>query len=97
MDLEQWDKAEEALRTTIEVDAKAANALFALSEIYLRKSKIAEAEEVLLKGLAIEDRSFLGHLNLARVNWERSRAIKDLNQAKPSLERLTMKLSEHCN
>ena len=87
MDLEQWDKAEEALRTTIEVDAKAANALFALSEIYLRQNKITDAEEVLLKGLAIEDRSFLGHLNLARVNWERSRAIKDLSQAKPSLEK----------
>jgi Flp pilus assembly protein TadD len=87
MDLEQWDKAEEALRTTIEIDAKAANALFALSEIYLRQNKITDAEEVLLKGLAIDDRSFLGHLNLARVNWERSRAIKDLSQAKPLLEK----------
>ncbi len=36
MDLEQWDKAEKALLATIEVDPKAFNALFALSEIYLR-------------------------------------------------------------
>ena len=70
----------------IEVDAKAANAMFALSEIYLRQNKISDAEEVLLKGLAIDDRH-LGTSNLARVNWERSRAIKDLNQAKPSLEK----------
>ena len=33
MDLEQWDKAEKALLGTIEVDPKAFNALFALSEI----------------------------------------------------------------
>jgi len=87
MDLEQWDKAEQALLATLEVDAKAANALVALSEIYLRENKISEAEQVLIKALAIEERSYLAHLNLARVNWERARVIKDLNQARPSLEK----------
>ena len=55
MDLEQWDKAEKALQATIEVDARAFNALFALSEIYLRQNKIGEAEKVLVQGLAIQD------------------------------------------
>jgi len=87
MDLEQWDKAEKALLATIEVDARAFNALFALSEIYLRQNKIGEAEKVLVQGLAIQDQSYLGHLNLARVYWEKARAIKDLAQAKPALEK----------
>ena len=87
MDLEQWDKAEKALLATVEVDPKAFNALFALSEIYLRENKIPDAEKVLTKGLAVQDASYLGHLNLARVYWEKSREIKDLAQAKPALEK----------
>ncbi|HKY44847.1 MAG TPA: tetratricopeptide repeat protein [Pyrinomonadaceae bacterium] len=87
MDLGQWEKAEQALLETIEVEPKAFNALFALSEIYLQQNKIAEAEKVLVQGLAIQDHSYIGHLNLARVYWEKSRHIKDLVQAKPSLEK----------
>jgi tetratricopeptide (TPR) repeat protein len=87
MDLEQWDKAEKALLATIEVDPKAFNALFALSEIYLRQNKIDDAEKVLVQGLAIQDQSYLGHLNLARVYWEKARAVKDLAQAQPILEK----------
>jgi len=87
MDLEQWDKAEKALLGTIEVDPKAFNALFALSEIYLRENKFAEAEKVLVQGLAIQDASYLGHLNLARVYWDKARAVKDLAQARPALEK----------
>jgi len=87
MDLEEWDKAEQALLNTIQLDPKAANAFFALGEVYLRKNKNQEAEQVLAKGLAIDDRSFLGHLNLARVYWERVRNNKDLVAAKPMLEK----------
>jgi Flp pilus assembly protein TadD len=87
MDLGQWDKAEQALLATIKVDARAFNALFALSEIYLRENKLADAEKVLVQGLTIQDQSYLGHLNLARVYWEKSREIKDLMQAKPMLEK----------
>jgi tetratricopeptide (TPR) repeat protein len=87
MDLEQWEKAEKALVATVEADPKAFNALFALSEIYLRQNKIAEAEKVLVQGLAIQDQSYLGHLNLARVYWEKARAEKDLMKAKPALEK----------
>ena len=87
MDLGQWDKAEQALLETIKVDARAFNALFALSEIYLRQNKMADAEKVLVQGLTIQDQSYLGHLNLARVYWEKAREIKDLVQAKPALEK----------
>ena len=87
MDLAQWDKAEKALLATIEIDARAFNALFALSEIYLRESKLAEAEKVLVQGLAIQEASYLGHLNLARVYWEKAREIKDLSAARPTLEK----------
>jgi Tfp pilus assembly protein PilF len=87
MDLEQWEKAQQTLLATVEVDPRAFNALFALSEIYLRQNKIAEAEKVLMQGLAIQDQSYLGHLNLARVYWEKARAEKDLAQARPALEK----------
>lgn len=87
MDLEQWEKAEKALIATIEEDPKAFNALFALSEIYLRQNKVADAEKVLVQGLAIQEPSPLGHLNLARVYWEKAHAIKDLAQAQPILEK----------
>jgi tetratricopeptide (TPR) repeat protein len=86
MDLGEWEKAEQALRATIDVDARAFNAFFALGEVYLRQNKIV-AEKVLVQGLMIQDASFLGHLNLARVYWEKAREIKDLTQAKPALEK----------
>lgn len=87
MDLGEWDKAEKALLATIEVDPRAFNALFALGEVYLRQNKLDEADKVLVKGLAIQDQSYLGHLNLARVYWEKARVVKDLLQAKPALEK----------
>jgi tetratricopeptide (TPR) repeat protein len=87
MDLGEWAKAEQALLATIEIEPRATTAMFALGEVYLRQNKIAEAEKVLVKGLAIDDQSYLGHLNLARVHWERARVIKDLAQARPELEK----------
>src|SRR5215216_673850 len=87
MDLGEWEKAEQALRATIDVDARAFNALFALGEVYLHQNKIGDAEKVLVQGLAIQDASFLGHLNLARVYWEKAREIKDITQARPALEK----------
>ena len=87
MDLAQWDKAEQELLATVKIDPQAANAFFALGDIYLQENKLSEAEQVLNKGLAIESRSFIGHLSLARVSWERARAMKDLAEAKPALEK----------
>ena len=82
MDLEQWDKAEKALLATIEVDPKAFNALFALSEIYLRQNKIAEAEKVLMQRTrdsgSVVLRSFESRARLLgeSASDERSRAGK---------------------
>jgi Tfp pilus assembly protein PilF len=87
MDLGEWDKAEQALRATLEAEPRAFNALFALGEVYLRQNKLEESEKVLVQGLAIEDHSDLAHFNLARVYWERARGVKDLAQAKPALEK----------
>lgn len=87
MDLEEWDKAENALSETIVVDPKAFNAFFALGEVYLRENKMPDAEKILTQGLAIQNQSYLGHLNLARVYWEQARGLKDLTQAKPVLEK----------
>jgi Tfp pilus assembly protein PilF len=83
MDLQQFDKAEVALKKTIEIDPKAANAMFALGETYLRQKKDEDAEKVLLQGLQVEDRSYLGHLTLARVYVDMAAKIKDETQNRP--------------
>lgn len=87
MDLGDWTKAEQALLATTEAEPRAFNAFFALGEVYLRQHKLADAEKALAKGLTIEDQSYLGHLGLARVYWEKARVIKDLTEARPSLEK----------
>ena len=83
LDLQQFDKAEQALKKAIEIDPKAANALFALGEMYLRQKKDEEAEKVLLQGLQVEDRSYQGHLTLARVYVDMAAKIKDEAQNRP--------------
>ena len=87
MDLAEWDKAEQALLATIEKEPRATTAMFALGEVYLRQNKIDAAEKILAQGLGIDDQSYLGHLNLARVHWERARFVKDLAQARPAMEK----------
>ncbi len=49
MDLGQWEKAEQILRRTVELDPKAANALFALGELYLRQKKDEDAWDMASK------------------------------------------------
>jgi tetratricopeptide (TPR) repeat protein len=87
MDLGQWDKAEQALNRTREVDPKTANALFALGELYLRQKKDEDAEKFLVQGLEIEPRSYQAHLSLARVYLDMASKIKDETQARPTLEK----------
>ena len=41
----------------------------------------------MLQGLQIEDRSFQGHLSLARAYWSMATKIKDDTQARPDLEK----------
>ena len=83
MDLQQFDKAEQALKKAVEIDPKVANALFALGEVYLRQKKDEDAEKVLLQGLQVEDRSYQGHLTLARVYVDMAAKIKDETQNRP--------------
>ena len=45
MDIQKWDEAERVLRVALTIDPGAANALFALGEIYRRQAKTVEAEE----------------------------------------------------
>jgi tetratricopeptide (TPR) repeat protein len=87
MDLAAWDKAEQALLATVEREPRATTAMFALGEVYLRQNKIDAAEKILVQGLAIDDQSYLGHLNLARVHWEQARVVKDLAAARPAMEK----------
>jgi tetratricopeptide (TPR) repeat protein len=87
MDLGEWDKAEKALSATVAEEPRAFNALFALGEVYLRENKLAEAESSIVKGLAIQSQSDLGHFNLARVYWEKARGVKDVAEARPALEK----------
>lgn len=83
MDLAEWDKAEQSLKKTLEMDPKAVNALFALGEIYLRQKKNEEAEKVLLQGLQMDDRSFQAHLALARVYVDMAAKLKDQTENRP--------------
>jgi len=87
MDLQQWQKAEQALRKTLEIDPNAANASFALGEVYLRQKNYDQGEKALQDGLAIEPRSPQAHLALARVYWERVAGVKDEAQWRPPLEK----------
>ena len=87
MDLQQWDKAEAALRKALEIDAHAANAFFALGEVYRRQKKYDQAEKVLLDGMAEESRSAQAHLTLARVYWEKVAGVKDEAVWRPSMEK----------
>jgi len=87
MDLQQWDKAEQALRKTLEIDPKVANAFFALGEVYLRQKKYDQAEKVMQDGLAIETHSAQAHLTLARIYWEKVAGVKDEAQWRPPLEK----------
>jgi tetratricopeptide (TPR) repeat protein len=86
MDLHQWDKAEQALKKTLEIDPRAANARFALGEIYLHQKKYEQSEKSLQDGFAIDSHSAPAHLTLARVYWERTQGIKDEALWKKSLE-----------
>ncbi len=67
MDLQQWDKAEAALKRALEVNPKTANACFALGEIYWQQQRYDEAEKILRSGLAYENRSWQGHFTLGRL------------------------------
>lgn len=69
MDLQEWDKAEQALKRALEINPKTANAYLALGEVYAHQKKYSEAEKALRDGLIIEDRSWQGHFALGRLYY----------------------------
>ena len=69
MDLQQWDKAEQALKRTLEINPKAVTAYLALGEVYSRQKRFSEAEKTLRDGLIIENRSWQIHFALARLYY----------------------------
>ncbi len=76
MELEQWDKAERALRRALEIRPKTSGALISLGEVYRRQKKYAEAEKSLVEGLRHDRTSWQGHYTLGRVYWEKNEVIK---------------------
>ena len=89
MDLQQWDKAEEALKRAIEINPHTANAYLALGEVYSLQKKYSEAEKALRDGLMIEDRSWQGHFALARLYYSKGDLAKAARQVG-----LTIQLNE---
>ena len=94
MDLGQWDKAEQALKKSLEIDPKTVNALFALGEVYLHQKKDEEAEKIVQQGLALETRSYQGHLTLARVYWDVGLKYKEEAQWRPWMEKAYREVNE---
>jgi tetratricopeptide (TPR) repeat protein len=87
MDLQQWEKAEPALKRALEIDPKAVNAAFALGELYLRQKKYDQAQKAVEAGFVYETRSAQAHLTLAKVYWEKVAGVKEEAQWRPSLEK----------
>lgn len=72
MDKQQWDKAEDVLKSALANDPKVVNVYFALGALYLQQKRFDEAERSLVKGLEMENRSWQGHYTLGRVYWTRN-------------------------
>jgi tetratricopeptide (TPR) repeat protein len=89
MDLQQWDKAEQALKRALEINPKTVNAYLALGEVYARQKAYSEAEKALRDGLIIEDRSWQGHFALARLYYTKGELGKAARQVG-----LTIQLNE---
>lgn len=77
MDLQQWDKAEEALKRSIEINPKALTAYLALGEVYSTQKRYGDAEKIVKDGLLIDDRSWQAHFALARIYYTKG----DLSRA----------------
>ncbi len=81
MDARQWERAERALRRTLEINLKAASAHIALGEVYRRQEKYQEAEQALQEGLRLDPRSAQGHFTLGQVYFAKG----DLAKAGPAV------------
>ena len=66
MDLQEWAKAEEALKGSLRINGEYAPSLIALGAVYNRQGRFAEALPLLQKAGEIEPDSWLCHLELAQ-------------------------------
>ena len=85
MDLQEWNKAETALKAAIGINANATTAYLALGEVYRRQKKYTEAEKTLLDGAKINDNSAEIHNELAKVYWEMAPAVKSEQEFKTAI------------
>lgn len=83
MDLRDWQKAENAMMSALEIKPDNATALLALGEVYWREKRYDEAEKTLLEGLKLEEKNWHGHFTLGRLYWDKG----DMMKAGPSIGR----------
>ena len=83
MDLRDWQKAENALISALQIKPDNATALLALGEVYWRQKRYDEAEKTLLEGLKLEEKNWHGHFTLGRLYWDKG----DVMKAGPSIGR----------
>jgi tetratricopeptide (TPR) repeat protein len=87
MDLEQFDKAEAALKAALDINKEAATAYLALGQVYTHSKNYEKAAEVLVSGLTLNDKSTEGHYLLASAYWEMAAASKDQDQIRDFMEK----------
>jgi Tfp pilus assembly protein PilF len=77
MDLQNWYKAESALKAAIALDQRASTAYFALGEVYLHEKKYAEGKAALTDGLKLNPDNAHGRFTLAKLLWEMAPSSAD--------------------
>src|SRR5258706_11481982 len=86
MDLKQWEKAEEALLSAIEMKSDDSTAHFALGEVYRRLKKYPEGEKALLRGMELNVNLAEGHAALAKLYWDMAPTTADEGKFSSNLE-----------
>src|SRR6185369_11247612 len=76
MDLKEWEKAEQALRRTIEIKPQYAPAMIYLGEVYWRQKRYPDAEQTLREGLKLDQKSWHGQFTLGRLYWDMGEVAK---------------------
>jgi tetratricopeptide (TPR) repeat protein len=81
IDLREWAKAEGELQRSLEIKPDNPPVLTYLGEVYWRQKRFKEAEETLLAGLKLDEKSWHGYFTLGRLYWE----LGDIKKAGPPL------------
>src|SRR5262249_36461666 len=64
MDLKEWDKAEQSLQRTLEINPQYPPAMIYLGEVYWRQKRYPDAEQTLREGLKFDEKSWHGQFTL---------------------------------